>query len=156
MGKQPKQPQGVVFLEELQSCLVMKRIKDNPRKLNYQAPRLHLLFDFPHTLYYTTVSDFAENIEFWYITGRPKSVIVSFQSFGFVSSGYWCFVENVKDCYMKLADQNASRTLQCKKTLFHMHISFTGSWVLSMKLLLEPLFFLFFKQIFLFCPIFLI
>ena len=40
----------MVPLEELQSCLVMKRIKDNPRKLNCQAPRLQLLFDLPsHT-----------------------------------------------------------------------------------------------------------
>ena len=37
------------------------------------------------------VSDFIENIEFD-ITGRLKSVTVSFQIFSFVSSGYWCFV----------------------------------------------------------------
>ena len=50
MEKQPKQPQRVFPLEELQSYLVMKRTKDNPRKLNCQAPRLHLLFDLPsHT-----------------------------------------------------------------------------------------------------------
>ena len=45
----------VVPLEELQSCLVMKRIKDNPRKLNCQVPMLQLLFDLPShtTLHYT-------------------------------------------------------------------------------------------------------
>ena len=48
----------MVPLEELQSCLVMKRIKDNPRKLNYQAPRLQLLFDLPShtTLHYIIIN----------------------------------------------------------------------------------------------------
>ena len=42
-----KQPQRVVPLEELQSRLVMKRMKDNTRKLDCQASRLQLLFDLP-------------------------------------------------------------------------------------------------------------
>ena len=47
-----KQPKRLVPLEELQSCLAMKRIKDYPRKPNCQASRLHryLLYDLPpHT-----------------------------------------------------------------------------------------------------------
>ena len=48
----------MVPLEELQSCYVMKRIKDNPRKLNCQAPRLQLLFDLPShtTLHYIIIN----------------------------------------------------------------------------------------------------
>ena len=47
-----KQPKRLAPLEELQSCLAMKRIKDYPRKPNCQASRLHryLLYDLPpHT-----------------------------------------------------------------------------------------------------------
>ena len=49
MKEWKKQPKRLVPLEELQSCLAMKRIKDYPRKPNCQASRLHryLLYDLP-------------------------------------------------------------------------------------------------------------
>ena len=50
MENHQKQPQRVLPVKELQSGFVMKRRKDNPRNLNCQAPRLHLLYDLPqHT-----------------------------------------------------------------------------------------------------------
>ena len=64
----------MVPLEELQSCLVMKRMKDNPRKLNCQLPRLQLLFDLPShtTLHYIVINYEVTEIKVFSSPPPPK------------------------------------------------------------------------------------
>ena len=64
----------MVPLEELQSCLVMKRIKDNPRKLNCQSPRLQLLLDLPShtTLHYIVINYEVTKIKVFASPPAPK------------------------------------------------------------------------------------
>ena len=53
------------------------------------------------------------------ITGRPKSVTVSFLTFSFVSSGYGYFVENVRLLY-EVRRKKMRHALFNVKTLFYM------------------------------------
>ena len=65
----------MVPLEELQLCLVMKRIKDNPRKFNCQSPRLQLLFDLPShtTLHYIVINYEVTEIKVFSSPPPPQS-----------------------------------------------------------------------------------